>query len=94
MFQKKEKGEKNNVHTNFKHMHLSLCGLANNFALTGALADSIRNRTDIHFGVYHSLFEFYNPLYLQDVANNYTTQNYVRVRSYSNIKVKLERKTV
>nr|XP_022316391.1 alpha-L-fucosidase-like [Crassostrea virginica] len=46
--------------------------------LVGALADSIRNRTDIHFGVYHSLFEFYNPLYLQDVANNYTTQNYVR----------------
>ena len=74
----------------FKHMHLSLCQLANNFALTGALADSIRNRTDIHFGVYHSLFEFYNPLYLQDVANNYTTQNYVRVRSYSNIKVKYE----
>ena len=63
----------------FKHMHLSLCGLANNFALTGALADSIRNRTDIHFGVYHSLFEFYNPLYLQDVANNHTTQNFVRV---------------
>ena len=74
----------------FKHMHLSLYQLANNFALIGALADSIRNRTDIHFGVYHSLFEFYNPLYLQDVANNYTTQNYVRVRSYSNIKVKYE----
>eukprot|EP00105_Crassostrea_gigas_P005877 XP_011419622.1 PREDICTED: alpha-L-fucosidase [Crassostrea gigas] len=46
--------------------------------LVGALADSIRNRTDIHFGVYHSLFEFYNPIYLQDVANNYTTQDYVR----------------
>ena len=45
----------------------------------GALADAIRNRTDIHFGVYHSLFEFYNPLYLQDVANNLTTQDFVKV---------------
>ena len=29
------------------------------------LAQSVRNRSDIHFGLYHSLFEWFNPLYLQ-----------------------------
>ena len=33
--------------------------------LVGLLANSIRNRTDVHFGVYHSLFEWFNPVYRQ-----------------------------
>ncbi|KAL8601465.1 hypothetical protein ACOMHN_000407 [Nucella lapillus] len=45
--------------------------------LVGDLANAIRKKTDMHFGLYHSLFEFFNPLYLQDVANNYTTQKFV-----------------
>jgi alpha-L-fucosidase len=45
--------------------------------LVGDLAASIRNRTDIHFGVYHSLFEWYNPLYLADQANGYQTQDFI-----------------
>ncbi|XP_796773.4 alpha-L-fucosidase [Strongylocentrotus purpuratus] len=44
--------------------------------LVGDLAAAIRNKTDIHFGLYHSLFEWFNPLYLQDKANNFTTQEY------------------
>ncbi|KAK6169310.1 hypothetical protein SNE40_020389 [Patella caerulea] len=46
--------------------------------LVGDLANSIRKRTNIHFGVYHSMFEWFNPLFLQDQANNFTTQNFVR----------------
>lgn len=45
----------------------------------GELANSIRSKTDIHFGLYHSLFEWYHPLYEKDKANNYTTQDFVRV---------------
>ncbi|XP_052223787.1 alpha-L-fucosidase-like isoform X2 [Dreissena polymorpha] len=44
--------------------------------LVGELAAAIRNRTDIHFGVYHSLFEWFNPLFLQDQANNFATRDF------------------
>jgi hypothetical protein len=45
----------------------------------GDLASAIRNRTNITFGVYHSLFEWFNPLFLQDKQNNLTTQLFVDV---------------
>ena len=32
--------------------------------LVNELAKAIRNTTDIKFGLYHSLFEWFNPLYL------------------------------
>jgi alpha-L-fucosidase len=44
--------------------------------LVGSLADAIRNTTDIHFGLYFSQFEWFNPLYLNDAANNFTTTSY------------------
>ncbi|XP_067940850.1 alpha-L-fucosidase-like [Watersipora subatra] len=42
--------------------------------LVGDLAASIRNRTSIRFGLYHSLFEWFNPLFLIDQENNFTTK--------------------
>ncbi|KAJ9592721.1 hypothetical protein L9F63_015601 [Diploptera punctata] len=45
--------------------------------LVGELADAIKNKTNLKFGVYHSLFEWYNPIYLQDKSNSYTTRNFV-----------------
>jgi alpha-L-fucosidase len=51
--------------------------------LVADLATSIRNRTNIRFGLYHSLFEWFNTLHLQDAANNYTTQDFVRVLNFS-----------
>lgn len=45
--------------------------------LLGDLAEAIRSTTDIHFGIYHSLFEWFHPLYLDDKANNYHTNNFV-----------------
>lgn len=47
--------------------------------LVGDLANSIRKRTDLHFGLYHSLFEWFNPIHLKDSKNNYKTQEFVRV---------------
>jgi len=52
------------------------------FQLTGELATAIRKKKGIHLGLYHSLFEWFNPLYLKDKANNFTTR-YFPVVSFS-----------
>lgn len=46
---------------------------------TGDLASAVRNRTTLKYGLYFSLFEWFNPLFLQDQANGFKTQDYVRV---------------
>ncbi|XP_033742172.1 alpha-L-fucosidase-like isoform X1 [Pecten maximus] len=46
--------------------------------LVGELAVAVKKKPGLHFGVYHSLFEFYNPLYLQDKANGFKSQDFVR----------------
>nr|CAB3247395.1 alpha-L-fucosidase-like [Phallusia mammillata] len=45
--------------------------------LVGELATAIRSKTSIKFGLYHSMFEWFNPLYLEDSSSNFTTRNYV-----------------
>nr|KAG5697082.1 hypothetical protein BaRGS_001998 [Batillaria attramentaria] len=47
----------------------------------GELAKALRSKTKIHLGLYHSLFEWFHPLYLQDKANNYTTQDFVNTKT-------------
>ena len=47
--------------------------------ISGDLAKAIRSKTDIHFGLYHSLFEWFHPLYLKDKANKYQTNYFVQV---------------
>lgn len=49
------------------------------YHITGELAAAIRNYTEIHFGLYYSLFEFFHPLYLQDKKNGFKTQTYITV---------------
>lgn len=45
--------------------------------MAGDLAAAIRDNTDLKFGVYHSLFEWYNPLYLQDKESEWKTQSFI-----------------
>ena len=45
----------------------------------GDLANAIRNHSDLHFGLYHSLFEWFNPLYLNDQKNHFNTNEFVQV---------------
>ena len=49
------------------------------FFFIGDLAKSIRSRTKVTFGLYHSLYEWFHPLYLEDKANGFKTRNYVTV---------------
>lgn len=44
--------------------------------LVADLTKSVR-ATGLHMGLYHSIFEWFHPLYLQDKANNFTTRRYV-----------------
>jgi alpha-L-fucosidase len=49
--------------------------------VAGELANSIRAKKDLKFGLYHSLLEWFNPLYLQDKKNNFTTQTFVKQKT-------------
>lgn len=48
----------------------------------GELATAIKNKTTLKFGLYHSLFEWFNPLYLADKANDFKTNEFVTVSRY------------
>jgi alpha-L-fucosidase len=47
--------------------------------LVGDLANSIRKKTNIKFGLYHSLFEWFNPMFLNDQASGFKTNDFVMV---------------
>ncbi len=49
--------------------------------LVGDLANAIRNRTSLRFGLYHSLFEWFNPLYLDDKNSGFKTQSFVDLKT-------------
>lgn len=45
--------------------------------LVGQLAVAVR-KEQLVFGLYHSLYEWFNPSYLIDKANNFTTKTFVK----------------
>ncbi|XP_071815087.1 alpha-L-fucosidase-like isoform X1 [Apostichopus japonicus] len=47
--------------------------------LVGEMAEAIRAKTDIKFGLYYSLYEWFHPLFLKDAANNFMTQDYMEM---------------
>lgn len=47
--------------------------------LVGDLADAIRKNTSLRFGLYHSLYEWFNPLYLSDKNQSFHKQDFVNV---------------
>jgi hypothetical protein len=46
---------------------------------SGDLAKAIRNRTNIVFGLYHSMYEWFHPLYIADRRNGFKTQIFPNV---------------
>jgi len=49
--------------------------------IVGELMNATRQQTDLKFGLYHSMFEWFNPLYLQDKKANFTTQEFVKSKT-------------
>ncbi|OQR68730.1 alpha-L-fucosidase-like [Tropilaelaps mercedesae] len=47
--------------------------------LVGELSTAVRAE-GLHFGVYHSMMDWYHPLYLQDKRNQWTTQYFVKAK--------------
>ncbi|XP_063241506.1 alpha-L-fucosidase-like [Bacillus rossius redtenbacheri] len=54
--------------------------------LIGPLAKAIRNNTDIRFGIYHSMLEWFNPLYEKDKGNAWTTQTFAKQKAIPELK--------
>lgn len=45
--------------------------------LVGELAEATRRYSNLTFGLYHSLFEWYNPMYLNDKKNKFESREFV-----------------
>lgn len=43
----------------------------------GELAEAVRKDTDIHFGLYYSYLEWFNPLWLSDKSHSFTDNSFV-----------------
>lgn len=53
--------------------------------LVGDLAKAVRQK-DLKFGVYHSLYEWYNPIYLQDKTNLFLSHTYPETKLWPDLK--------
>lgn len=49
--------------------------------LVGELADAIRTNTSLVFGLYHSLFEWFHPLYKNEAATNFKENYFVTTKA-------------
>ena len=45
----------------------------------GELANAIQQKTNIKFGLYHCLYEWFNPLYVNDMRKDFTTNEFADV---------------
>nr|XP_006012134.1 PREDICTED: plasma alpha-L-fucosidase [Latimeria chalumnae] len=49
--------------------------------LVGELAEAVRKKKDLRFGLYHSLFEWFNPLFLEDASNSFKTSKFPTMKT-------------
>jgi len=59
--------------------------------LVGELETAIRTKTKLHFGLYHSLFEWFNPLWLKDKHSNFSSQAFITSKILPEMKELIER---
>ena len=46
--------------------------------VVGEFEKAVRKSPKLHFGLYHSLFEWFNPLFLEDAKGNFSTRFYAK----------------
>ncbi|CAG5122115.1 unnamed protein product, partial [Candidula unifasciata] len=49
--------------------------------IVGELMNATREHSDLRFGLYHSLFEWFHPLYLADKQSGFATQDFVNQKT-------------
>lgn len=53
--------------------------------LVGDLGDAVK-KAGLHYGLYHSLYEWFNPLYEEDKKNNFQTQSFIKDKMMPELK--------
>ena len=48
--------------------------------IVGEFEQAVRKSKKLHLGFYHAFYEWFNPLYVRDVANNFTTNDFARTK--------------
>ncbi|KAH6935040.1 hypothetical protein HPB50_002995 [Hyalomma asiaticum] len=59
--------------------------------LLGDLASAVRRKKGMRFGVFHSLSEWFHPLYLADKESNFTRARYPQAKAFAELKELVER---
>lgn len=59
--------------------------------LVGDLANAVRIFPNLRFGLYHSLFEWFNPLYLRDKASGFQRQDFIQRKTMPELYELVER---
>jgi len=44
--------------------------------IVGELAEAVRSRTKLHFGLYHCMLDWFHPLYMADMASGWKTRKF------------------
>ena len=52
--------------------------LYSTFYIIGDLGAAVK-KAGLHYGLYHSLYEWFNPLYEEDKKNDFKTQTFIKV---------------
>ncbi|XP_068629785.1 putative alpha-L-fucosidase [Battus philenor] len=52
--------------------------------IVGLLSKAVRH-VGLKFGVYHSLFEWFNPIYMEDKRNNFSTKYYTETKLWPDL---------
>jgi hypothetical protein len=66
------------IYISYKQMYFYFLNIVLPYFVS-ELANAIRQKTNIKFGLYHCLYEWFNPLYINDMRKDFTTNDFAEV---------------